>query len=194
MLINSTCEIQFSNLKWQSLEVFIFHFFHVVDNCVAPGFPYARGFLQRGGSAAACSWQELGSKRRPPESKPAESGLFLHVSDLILGTNITYTKVKIHSFHHFRSELHQIEESSVVEPGARRVDGKQNCNSSLVWSSPHCTNTKTKIILPLFYPQWPHSSLNNLYETPLNVLAHAIVVCHVNMNHGDDEAPFFFMV
>ena len=108
--------------------------------------------------------------------------------------NITYTKVKIHSFHHFRSELHQIEESSVVEPGARRVDGKQNCNSSLVWSSPHCTNTKTKIILPLFYPQWPHSSLNNLYETPLNVLAHAIVVCHVNMNHGDDEAPFFFFM
>ena len=100
--------------------------------------------------------------------------------------NITYTKVKFtHSTisgHQLRKSCRknrQIEESSVVEPGAMRVDRKQHCNS-LVWSSPHCTNTKTKI-LPLFYPQWSCSSLNNLCESALNIFAHAFVVCHVNM-------------
>lgn len=76
--VNSYSENWNDNL-WK----YLYSTFSWCGHCVAPGFPYARRFLQRGGSAAACSWQEPGSKRRPTESKPAESGLFIHVSVLI---------------------------------------------------------------------------------------------------------------
>lgn len=126
LLIHSTCELLFWKLKWQSLEVFIFHFFMVWTLC---GTRFSLC------SAFSTAWWECCSLfltrtwlEKAPYRKQTCRKWSIHSCECPHSwNNITYTKVK---FTHSTISGHQLRKFCRKSPNRRTISCRTWCKES----------------------------------------------------------------